>query len=101
MLASCRLIHLSQVSSIVGYLKQANYDNHSNNKKERKVRFRNNVIKSQLRRLRKTKKDLFKSLDGIVQEYSYEKEKFYLLFLKLGVYNSKDSVTNAGYRNCE
>ena len=83
-----------KVSNIVGYLKQANYDVRNNNKKERKVRFRNDVIKSQLRRLQKTKKDLFKYLDGIVQGYSEEEAKFYLLCLELRVYNSIDSVIN-------
>ena len=83
-----------KISNIIGYLKHANYDDHNNDTKERKVRFRNDVIKSQLRRLRKTKKDLFKYLDGIVQGYSEEEEKFYLLCLELGVYNSTGSMTN-------
>ena len=83
-----------KVSNIVGYLKQANYDDHNNNRKERKVRFRNDVIKSQLRKLQKTKKYLFKYLDSIVQGYSEEEEKFYLLCLELGVYKSTDSMTN-------
>ena len=83
-----------KVSNIVEYLKQANYVDRNNNKKERKVRFRNDVIKSQLRRLQKTKKDLFKYLDGIVQGYSEEEAKFYLLCLELRVYNSTDSVIN-------
>lgn len=83
-----------KISNIVGYLKHANYDDHNNDTKERKVRFRNDVIKSQLRRLRKTKKDLFKYLDGIVQGYSEEEEKLYLLCLELGVYNSTGSMTN-------
>ena len=80
-----------KISNIVEYLKQANYDDHNSNKKERKVRFRSDVIKSQLRKLQKTKKDLFKYLDSIVQGYSEEEEKFYLLCLELGVYNSTDS----------
>ena len=42
------------------------------NKKEKKVRFAKDVIKSQLRRLQATKKDLFQRLDSIVQEYSRE-----------------------------
>ena len=83
-----------KVSNIVGYLKQANYDDRNNNRKERKVRFRNDVIKSQLRKLQKTKKYLFKYLDSIVQGYSEEEEKFYLLCLELGVYKSTDSMTN-------
>ena len=69
------------------------YTSH-NNKKERKVRFRNDVIKSQLRRLRKIKKDLFKYLDGIVQGYSGEEAKLYLLLLELGVYNFTGSMIN-------
>ena len=33
-----------KVSNIVGYPKQVNYDAHNNNKKERKVQFRNDLI---------------------------------------------------------
>ena len=83
-----------KASNIVGYLKQANHDGQNNNKKERKVRFRNDVIKSQLRRLQETKEDLFKRLDSIVQGYSEEEEKFHLLCQEIGVYNSTDSMTN-------
>ena len=54
-----------KASYLVGHLKKASYDDQNNNKKERKVRFRNDVIKSQLKRLQKTKKNLFKHLDGI------------------------------------
>lgn len=84
----------AKASNIVWHLKQANYDNQNYNKKERKVRFRNDVIKSQLRRLQKTKKDLFKHLDGIVQGYCEEEEKFHLLCQEIGVYTSTDSMTN-------
>ena len=83
-----------KASYLVGHLKKANYDDQNNNKKERKVRFRNDVIKSQLKRLQKTKKDLFKHLDGIVQGYSEEEEKFHLLCQEIGVYTSTDSRTN-------
>ena len=83
-----------KASNIIGYLNHANYEDQNNNKKERKVRFRNDVIKSQLRRLQKTKKDMFKSLDSIVQEYSEEEEKFHLLCHVIGVYNSSDPMVN-------
>ena len=83
-----------KASYLVGHLKKANYDDQNNNKKERKVRFRNDVIKSQLKRLQKTKKDLFNHLDGIVQGYSEEEEKFHLLCQEIGVYTSKESRTN-------
>ena len=83
-----------KASYLFGHLKKANYDDQNNNKKERKVRFRNDVLKSQLKRLQKTKKDLFKHLDGIVQGYSEEEEKFHLLGQEIGVYTSKESRTN-------
>ena len=83
-----------KASNFIGYLNHANYEDQNNNKKERKVRFRNDVIKSQLRRFRKTKKDLFKLLDSIVQGYSEEEEKFRLLCHEIGVYNSSDPMVN-------
>ena len=85
---------LDKASNTVGYLKHASYDDQNNSRKERKVRFRNDVIKSQLKRLQKTKKDLFKRLDGIVQGYSEEEEKFRLLCHEIGVNNSTDSMVN-------
>ena len=45
------------------------------NKKEKKVRFAEDVTKSHLKRLQATKKDLFQRLDSIVQEYSREAEE--------------------------
>ena len=60
----------------------------------RKVRFTNDVIKSQLKRLQKTKKDLFKHLDGIIQGYSEEEAKFHLLCQEIVVYTSTDSGAN-------
>ena len=86
-----------KASNIVEYLKHANCDDQNNNRKERKVRFRNDVIKYQLRRLQKTKKDLFKRLDGIVQGYSEEEEKFHLLCKEIAVYNSTDCMVNESF----
>ena len=76
----------------------ASYEHRRNlNKKEKKVRFAEDVTKSQLQRLQATKKDLFKRLDSIVQGYSEEaeqEEKFDLLLHEMGVHNSSDSMVN-------
>ncbi|KAJ7354736.1 hypothetical protein OS493_030512 [Desmophyllum pertusum] len=84
-----------KVSNIIGKLKHANYENHSNNKKnENKVRFKDDVIKSQLRKLQETKNDLFQRLDNIVQGYSEEDEKFHLLCHEMRAYHSPDPMVN-------
>ena len=76
---------LDQVSNIIVYLKHARNEHHCHlNKKEKKVRFAEDVTKSQLRRLQATTKDLFQRLDSIVQEYSREaeqEEKFELILI--------------------
>ena len=67
------------------------------NKKEKKVRFAEDVTKSQFRRLQATKKDLFQRLDSIVQEYSREaeeEEKFELILDKMVVHNSSDPMVD-------
>jgi hypothetical protein len=77
-----------RVSDIIGYLRQARYEYRRNlTKKEKKVRFAEDVTKCQLRRLQKTKKTLFKRLDSIIQGYSQEterEEKFLLLCHEMG-----------------
>ena len=84
-----------KVSNIIGKLKHANYENHGNNKKnENKVRFKDDVIKSQLRKLQETKNDLFQRLDNIVQGYSEEDEKFHLLCHEMRAYHSPDPMVN-------
>ncbi|KAJ7370177.1 hypothetical protein OS493_033802 [Desmophyllum pertusum] len=84
-----------KVSNIIGKLKHANYENHGNNKKnENKVRFKDDVIKSQLRKLQETKNDLFQRLDNIVQGYSEEDEKFHLLCHEMRAYHSSDPMVN-------
>ena len=87
-----------QVSNSIVYLKHARNDHRCHlNKKEKKVRFAEDVTNSQLRRLRATKKDLFQRLDSIVQEYSREDEqekKFELLLDEMDVHNSGDPVVN-------
>ena len=79
---------------LVRHLKQANYGDQNDNEKGRKVRLRNDAIKSQLWRLQKIKKDLFRQLDDIVQGFSEEEEKFHLLCQEIGVYTSTGSMTN-------
>ncbi|XP_078376213.1 polycystin family receptor for egg jelly-like [Oculina patagonica] len=79
-----------KVSNIIGYLKHANYEDQNNNKNEKKVRFKDDVIKTQLRRLQKTKQDLFQRLDNILQGYSEEEENFHLLRHKMKAYVSTD-----------
>ena len=88
-----------QVSNIIVYLKHARNEHrcHLNKKEKRKVRFAEDVTKSQLRRLQATKKDLFQRLDSIVQEYSREaeeEEKFELILDEMGVHNSSDSMVD-------
>ena len=73
-----------KVSNFIGYLKHANCQDHRNrNKKEKKVRFKEEVIISQLRKLERTKKDLFRRLDNIVQGHLEEEENFQLLCLEM------------------
>ena len=92
-----------QVSNIIVYLKHARNEHRCHlNKKEKKVRFAEDVTKSQLRRLQATKRDLFQRLDSIVQEYSREaeqEEKFELILGEMGVHNSGDPGKH--YSNCE
>ena len=87
-----------QGSNIVVHLKHARNEHRCNlNKKERKVRFAEDVTKSQLRRLQATKKDLFRCLDSIVQEYSREaeqEEKLELILDEMGVHDSSDPMVN-------
>ena len=87
-----------QGSNIVVHLKHARNEHRCNlNKKERKVLFAEDVTKSQLRRLQATKKDLFRCLDSIVQEYSREaeqEEKFELILDEMGVHDSSDPMVN-------
>ena len=70
-----------------------NCGDQNNGNKEPRERFRNDVIKSQLGRLQKIKKDPCNYLYAIVQGYS-EEEKFYLLCKKIGVSNFTDYAGN-------
>ena len=96
--ASGKKSFLDQVSDIIVYLKQARNEHRCNlNKKIKKVRFAEDVTKSQLRRLQTTKKDLFQRLDSIVQEYSRDaeqEEKMELIMVKMGVYSSSHPMVN-------
>ena len=76
-----------KVSNFIGYLKHANcQDHHNRNQKEKKVRFKEDVIISQLRRLERTKKDLFRRLDNVVQGHLEEEENFQLLCHEMGAF---------------
>ena len=92
-----------EVSNIV-YLKHArNEHRYHLHKKEKKVRFAEDVTESQLRRLQATKKDLFQRLDSIVQEYSREaeeEEKFELILDEMVVHKVFGSHGKR-YSNCE
>ena len=87
-----------QVSNSIVYLKHARNEHRCYlNKKEKKVRFAEDITKSQLRRLKATKKDLFQRLDSIVQKYSREaeqEEKFEVILDEMGVDNSSDPMLN-------
>jgi len=87
-----------QGSNIIVYPKDARNEHRCHlNKKGKKVRFAEDVTKSQLRRLQATKKDLFQRLDSIVQAYSREaeqEEKFELIMNEMGVHNSLDPMVN-------
>jgi len=89
---------VDQVSDIIVYLKEARNEHRFNlNTKVKKVRFAEDVTKSQLRRLQTTKKELFQRLDSIVQEYSREaeqEEKLELIMVKMGVFNSSHPIVN-------
>jgi len=85
-----------KVSGFIGKLNLASDDL---NKKEQsstqttKVRFSEDVIKSQLQKLRKQKKCLFQRLDNVVQGHLEEEEKFHLLCHEIGVF-SQDTTKN-------
>ena len=87
-----------QVSNIIVYLKHARNERRCHlNKKGKKVRFAEDVTKSQLRRLQATKKDLFQRLDSIVQEYSRDaeqEEKCELIMDEIGVHDSSNHMVN-------
>jgi len=81
-----------QGSNVIVYPKHTRNEHRCHlNKTGKKVRFAEDVTKSQLRRLQATKKDLFQRLDSIVQAYSREaeqEEKFELIMNEMGVHNS-------------
>ena len=82
-----------EVGNMITYVKHVNCEDRLNrNKKEKKVRLKEDVITSQLRRLERTKKDLFQRLDNIVQGYSEEDENFLLLCHEMVAYKSSDQA---------
>ena len=86
-----------QVSNIIVYLKHARNERRCHLNKGKKVRFAEDVTKSQLRRLQATKKNLFQRLDSIVQEYSRDaeqEEKLELIMDEIGVHDSSDPIVN-------
>jgi len=84
---------------VSGFIGKRNLASDDLNKKEQssrqttKVRFSEDVIKSQLQKLRKQKKYLFQRLDNIVQGHLEEEEKFHLLCHEIGV-SSQDTTRN-------
>lgn len=79
-----------KVSGFIGKLKLTSddlNDKEQSSKQTTKVRFSEDVIKSQLQKLRKQKKYLFQRLDNIVQGHLEEEEKFHLLCHETGVFS--------------
>ena len=79
-----------KVSDFIGKLKLTSddlNDKEQSSKQTTKVRFSEDVIKSQLQKLRKQKKYLFQRLDNIVQGHLEEEEKFHLLCHETGVFS--------------
>ena len=91
----CCVVNFDLISKAIIASRQENVETNeelvaSNNKeqsssKHKKVRFSEDVIKVQLRKLRKQKRHLIHRLDNIVQGYVEEEEKFQLLCHKVGV----------------
>ncbi|KAL9967119.1 hypothetical protein ACROYT_G025287 [Oculina patagonica] len=70
-------------------LKGANHeDRKRNTKNNKKVRFKEDVVNSQLGRIQKNKKVLFQRLDSIVQGHSEEESTFDLICHKMGLFKS-------------
>ena len=79
-----------KVSDFIGKVKLTSddlNDKEQSSKQTTKVRFSEDVIKSQLQKLRKQKKYLFQRLDNIVQGHLEEEEKFHLLCHETGVFS--------------
>ena len=92
------------VSGFIGKLKLASEDLNVKRKrrslsKGNKVRFSEDVVKSQLKKLRKQKGHLFQRLDDILQEHSDEEEKFHLLCHEMGMFSQSASENVTGNAN--
>ena len=92
------------VSGFIGKLKFASEDSKDKRKrrplaKGNKVRFSEDVVKSQLKKLRKQKGHLFQRLDDILQQHSEEEEKFHLLCHEMGMFSQSTSENVTGYAN--
>lgn len=92
------------VSGFIGKFKLANEDSKDKRKrrplsKGNKVRFSEDVVKSQLKKLRKQKGYLFQYLDDILQQHSEEEEKFHLLCHEIGIFSQSTSENVTGNAN--
>ena len=92
------------VSGFIGKRKLASKDLNDKRKTRsfsgrNKVRFSEDVVKSQLKRLRKQKGHLFQRLDDILQEHSDEEEKFHLLCHEMGVFSQSTAKNVTGSAN--
>ena len=83
-----------KISNMIKKLKHENSDEQCKDKKEKKLRFQEDAIDYDLRRLQKTKNVLFQRLDSIVQDYSEEDKEFHLLCQEIAVYSSQNKMGN-------
>lgn len=83
-----------RVSSIIQKRRDDSSEGNYRRKMKKKVNFRDDVVKSQLKKLHKTKKDLFHRLDNIMQGYFEEEEKFHIICHEIKTYGSQDDLGN-------
>ena len=83
-----------RISSIIQKRRDDSSEGNYRRKMKKKVNFRDDVVKSQLKKLHKTKKDLFHRLDNIMQGYFEEEEKFHIICHEIKTYGSQDDLGN-------
>ncbi|XP_022787369.1 polycystic kidney disease protein 1-like 2 [Stylophora pistillata] len=83
-----------KISSLIQTRKDVSSEGNYRRQIKTKVSFRDDVVKSQLKKLHKKKKDLFQRLDNIVQGFSEEEEKFHLICHEIKAYGSEDKMGN-------
>ena len=83
-----------RISSIIQKRRDDSSEGNYRRKMKKKVNFRDDFVKSQLKKLHKTKKDLFHRLDNIVQGYFEEEEKFHIICHEIKAYGSQDDLGN-------